>query len=416
MNIFFWRKSAAEVTVDPDAAPKGYVKYEEIDAKRTSKLGYFFLVMMVIFGVWQGNVFISALDQALIKPASNSDCFYRVARLSPGFAPTYSVDGSYSVPGGYFGEYSSYNAGAASLCNFSAREQAHGFPMVYTTFQTPLLRLESLQKQLSEVENDMYRVRSVRSDARDEYSVSLLETIASKNNVIAADGLRETLVDTASVLSTLSTKESSIKQEMASVNSSLTALALAQVELFETIDNQYVHDVRVYRFKQFILSFVSILLLFILVFRQYMKLKNKNSEYTLIWGGAVAVASIMLTQILISFIYSVIPHRLLEQILSFLSHFEFLIALVYWLGFVLIPAFFGFLIYIIQKKYYNRRAVIMRAFKANKCPTCTMSVAPHMVFCPACGTGLKVKCVSCGQNTPNAGDFCELCGTHKDIQ
>jgi len=61
MKLLFWKK-------EPVASDAAYAPYEEIDAKRTSKLGYFFLILMVIFGIWQGNNLLSSIQESIDPP------------------------------------------------------------------------------------------------------------------------------------------------------------------------------------------------------------------------------------------------------------------------------------------------------------------------------------------------------------
>jgi hypothetical protein len=426
MNIFFWKKSALPGTSAQDATPKGYVKYEEIDAKKTSKLGYFFLILMVIFGVWQGNALLDAIKTTIPVPVANSQCFYDFSGYSSKFSPTSEnyVDGYYNPTKRYtYYENSNYGYNyqdqtdaSASVCSFSERETTFGFPDVYGGISTSIHEYTILRREKSKIENDLYQIKSLRAETLDEYSVSLLEKIAKENNVISGDTLKDRLQASGELLEALTVKQKNLAAQLDSKMNEIASYVNRYDGLMSQIDDAYVKDIRIYRFAQYGLGLLLILPLFLFVIRKYFKLKNNNSEFAVIWGGVVALMALLLAQILFEFVYQIIPHRLIQKIFEFLSNFEFIFVIVYWLGFILIPAFFGYLIYIIQKKYYNRRAVVMRAFKANKCPTCTMSVAPHMVFCPACGTNLKVKCSHCGQNSPNAGDFCELCGEHKDTQ
>jgi hypothetical protein len=423
MNIYFWRKNTTD-TIEESGSPKGYVKYEEIDAKKTSKLGYFFLILMVIFGVWQGNALLGAIKATLPVPLVNSQCFYDFSGYSSEFHPTseYYVDGQYnpttkySTYDSYYYENQSEDVSKPVGCSYSERETKFGFPEAYVGILAAMSEYRELQKDKNKTDNDIYKLKGLRAENLDEYSVSLLEKIAKENNVIPGDTLKSKLQVSGELLKALTDKQKDLADQLVSKRSAIASYVDRYDGILKQIDDAYVKDVRIFRFAQYGLGLLLILPLFLFVLKKYFKLKNSNSEFAVIWGGVVAMMALLLAQILFEFVYEIIPHRLIQKIFEFLSNFEFLFVVMYWLGFILIPAFFGYLIYIIQKKYYNRRAVIMRAFKANKCPTCTMSVAAHMMYCPACGTNLKVKCTHCGKETPNAGDFCEICGEHKDTQ
>ena len=164
-------------------------------------------------------------------------------------------------------------------------------------------------------------------------------------------------------------------------------------------------------FKQFLISLISILPLFIIVWKMYHKAKNAGSQFAIIWGGAVVVTSLLMTQLLLILIYEVIPHKLITALFPLFSGILFIL---YWLGFILlVPGFFGLLIYTIQKKYYNKEAVTMRSIKAGICPACEMKIHRSTNNCPICSFKLRDICTSCHTSTSVIGKYCESCGVKK---
>ncbi|MEK7175513.1 MAG: zinc ribbon domain-containing protein [Patescibacteria group bacterium] len=399
--LFFTKKE--------EESPKGFVANEEIDSQKTSKLGYFFLLLMVIFGVWQGQGLLDAIQNEIDQPIANSPCTYN---LSSYLDSKKSSEINYNY---YDHNYYGYDIKNISDCKFSDREKIAGIPGLYKEVHPDLVTLKALEQDLSDIRNQKNNAGYKRSQTVDEYSVSLLESIARKNQILDSDSLQGSIKTFDQLITSLSITENNLQNKINSIKNKIKQEVLQYEDSFKEVEDQYTYDKRVYELKQFLLSLLFILPVFLFAWRKYSSSKNRRSEYAVIWSGVVAISALILTQVLLVFIYRIIPHQLLQKIFEFLKLFEFFFIFIYWLGFILVPLFFGTLIYFIQKKYYNQKAVIARAFKANKCPTCSMSVAPHMVFCPICAATLKIKCASCGNYSPKAGNFCEICGIQKQI-
>ncbi len=399
--LFFPKKS------DISEPQKGFVANEEIDSKRTSKLGYFFLILMVILGVWQGQGFLNALQRSITAPSSHSQCL--LALVSE-----YNENNSDKISGyGYYGSGYYASLPTENGCSYSKREIAVGIPQLYLSVYPTLIKKQTLNKELSDVNSRIESLKYNRTQKIDEYSVSLLETIAKESAVLSVGSLKESIKTSDDLLRLLNIAQSDLGTRLVVVNTDIGGLVSSHKNDFTSISDRYNYEMNVYQLKQFALSVLFILPFFLILWRRYNRSKNARSEFAIIWAGALAIASIMLAQVLLVFVYEILPRELLQKVFAFFSKLEFFFVFAYWIGFILVPVFFGGLIYFIQKRYYNKKAVTARAFKANKCPTCLMSVAPHMVFCPMCGTTLKVKCSSCGAHSPEAGGFCEVCGVKR---
>ncbi|MBI3458945.1 zinc ribbon domain-containing protein [Candidatus Azambacteria bacterium] len=395
---------------------KGFVAYEEIDSKKTSKLGYFFLVLMVLFGVWQGQNLLEAIQQTVAQPLQNSACAGNLKRylVAPGIDDHNFYYGDYN----YQSYQSSYNYDTFTTydkCAFSDREKIVGLSRLYEKVYPSLLMVKNLKKDLDDINQQNESAKYNRSSTVNEYSVSLLETIARKNQVLNMNSLRGSIKNSDDLISSLTTTGNDLQEKINTLENEIRSEILRYKAFFERIEDEYSQDRNIYDLKKFGLSLLFILPVFLFVWRKYWRSKNEGSEYAIIWSGVLAISAIMLAQVLLVFIYEILPRELLQKIFDFLKNFKFFWSLLYWLGFILIPAFFGGLIYFIQKKFYNKKAVAARAFKAGKCPTCSMSVAPHMIFCPVCAATLKIKCSSCGNYSPEIGNFCEICGVKKSI-
>lgn len=397
MRLQFWKKEETPLT-------PGYAPYEEIESKRTSNLGYFFLLLMVVFGVWQGNNFLSALQQSVTAPVPNSNCLSVMLSY---------VDGEYNYNSYYYSE----SPFTYAQCQFSAREIGLSIPVLYQNIEPELFAYRDVRTRINRIENALSEARYSRQTYITEYEASLLEDIAGTQNTVFNQGtIQSSIITQDEYISRLNQSLDDEKVTEGRLQQQIQTAVTPYKTTLEAAVDQYRHDMIVHQFIQFLVSLIFVAPLFVLVWRRYHASKNNRSEYAIIWGGLVATSGLLLAEILLMFVYEVLPRRMLEAIFDFLAQFEFVWTLLYWLGFILVPLFFGFLIYLIQKKFYNKQAVMMRALKNERCPGCSLKLHHDMNHCPVCGYKLKERCTACGAMTMRGGGFCASCGTNQTPQ
>lgn len=406
MKLFFWKKDEASDT-------GAYAPYEEIDSKQTSRLGYFFLILMVLFGVWQGNNFLSAVQDSVTRPTPNSYCSSTIRQHTTNQTDEYPY--GYST---YDYEYSTYGYGALrpfEACAFTEREKMQGLDVAYRELYPLLVNLNELASGLTNLNNQLNSAQIERNRSVNDYQVSVVEDIAYQQSggVFDSAQLGSGVVSQDSVIAALNEQIRSTTAAQDDLTQNIRSIASRYVNALERVDEEYAQEMRIYELKQFFLSIVFIIPVFFFVWRRYGIARLNRSEYAVIWGGAVATFGFILAQVLLVFVYEILPHRLLQAVFAFLQAFSFLWALLYWFGFVLVPLFFGGLIYLIQKKFYNKRAVMMRALKSGHCPHCSLTINLLMNNCPVCGYELKSKCEACGSMSMSGGSFCEACGSRR---
>ncbi|NCT02222.1 hypothetical protein GW766_03145 [Candidatus Parcubacteria bacterium] len=397
MGLFFNKKNEDE-TVSGVYAP-----YEQIDSKRTSKLGYFFLLLMVIFGIWQGNMFLAEVQDSVDAPMKNSDCSARLANaIGLSFTKNYYYDRDY---------YSE------SKCAFSPRELTLGLDRAYANAVPYFEKINTFEKQLSGLNQQRYTLENSKRQTMDEYQVSLIEEMAARGDTYfnpeelgtGYAGQKENLTQiNGQIQRVTAQKEAAVKE--------LSAFVMTYRPLLNKAESEYVFDVKQYQFILFLISVVLVGPLFYFVWRRYHAARLTRSAYTIIWGGAVATFGFILAQVMLVFVYEILPREILEAMFSFLAELEFIWTLLTYFGFILVPLFFGFLIYFIQKKLYNKQAVLMRALKNEHCPNCSFKVTPDMNNCPICGYKIKSQCATCNHMSLDGGTFCSVCGVNRRIE
>lgn len=398
--MFFNKKQESE--------NQAYAPNEEIDVKRTSKLGYFFLILMVLFGLWQGNSFLDALKRSIESPQPNSACFSHLAQYTD---VTLEHSNAYSYGYDYY-EYGRENSNGT--CNFSAREIAHGLDQVYAQIAPLRSELNQLTADIQQLQYQITRLENTRRDVTSEYQASLLEDVSQEEKPVFDQGnLQQNITNSGYEIETLQTTVEQKNKRIESIEQDMRAKAFSVVTAIQQIDAEYGHELTVVEFERFLLSCLFVGPLFLLAWYRYNRSRRLRSEYAIIWGGLVAVVSLIVAEILLVFVYEVLPKQILQQLWALLDQIQILWAVLYWLGFILVPLFFGFLIYIIQKKFYNKRAVMMRALKSEHCPNCSLKINHTMNNCPVCGYTLKSQCTACNGMSMDGGSFCQVCGARR---
>lgn len=393
-SLFSWKNKS--LSDDVAFAPN-----EEIDARRTSMLGYFFLILMVIFGIWQGNNFLSALEDSIDAPEQNSNCL--------SVLDSYAQTNSYNSYDSYY-----YNNSSDQICTWSEREKQLGLDTAYKGFLPTLTEIDGVEKNISDLNAQISNRTYNRNQTVGDYEIALLESIAKTEGrafdratlltgVISQD---EYIANLRAVLGRETTRKTTLVEKA-------KEFAAGYRDSIQKAKDAYAHDYVVFQLKQFLLSLLFTAPILYFAWRRYHASKEARSEYAIIWGGILATISLLFAQILFVFVYQILPHEILQKVFAILAQMKFLWALLYWLGFILVPLFFAYLIYLIQKKFYNKRAVMMRALKSGHCGRCSLKIDPSMNHCPVCGNALKTKCVSCGAMSTSGGAFCDACGVKK---
>jgi preprotein translocase subunit YajC len=354
---------------------------------------------MVIFGVWQGNNLLSSIQDTIDRPQPNSNCSRTLAEYA-------EISISY--------DYYSYGFDY-DTCVFSEREIALGLDTTFKQIRPLLTQLEGLQTKESQLQYSISNNRYEQERTVSEYQTSLVEDVAqntgSNSGVLSSEQLGTAVTSGANTLSSLNRDLSLTQSQINSLKQRVRTIAISHTSALKEIERQYQYELKLHEFITFLVSLILVAPVFYLTWRRYHKAKLERSPYSIIWGGAVASFGLILAQIGLVFIYEILPREIIQAILTFLSAFKALWILVYWLSFILVPVFFGFLIYLIQKKFYNKQAVMMRALKSGQCPECSLRIHHDMNNCPICGYTLKTKCRSCGAMSMAGGSFCSSCGT-----
>lgn len=193
-----------------------------------------------------------------------------------------------------------------------------------------------------------------------------------------------------------------------------------------------------YRFWQpftsflYLLKFILPLFLislagYVLSSRREEKIKSvPTSLLRLISGHIIFMVSVILFFNVLNLIYSIIPHRFLNNLIEFLYEFGVVFLGYYALLFLGI-LFFGLIIFFIQRSVSRRnqrkreekeKTLYIDSYHNNLCPHCREKVDYSRNYCGNCGEALNVSCDSCNAKTPCGLRNCLECGSKlvKDVQ
>lgn len=365
---------------------------EEISEKRTSVLGYVLLTLMIIFIITAGNTVFYDLSRIPDTPIPLSDC---TRNLSWQFF-SYGSEKCEQHP------------------NFTETDVQFGLDSLYTI----LLPRFVAKKQTEEALEDAQRVETDLKETRlflyQKYGISLQEDAQlSKqelNRVLSSAKSAEQIREIEAKLAKHQIRLDSLKRALFEIEAEVKPV-------FDQFRNQvelatdFVQREEVWKkWFEFLLKLLFILPLMASSIYFYIKLKAKNSPYTIILTALVSAFSFLFLQISSVLLYHVVPHKWLGQILQWLISIPFFSYLVYYLMVITIILFFGGMVFYIQKRVFNPVVVARRRLREHKCPSCSFPIEAGQKFCTDCGKQIRVECSSCGSLRYPDLTYCSNCG------
>ncbi len=313
-----------EPAVENAGIAKAFAPYEDIDGKKTTKLGLFFVVIMVIAGIWQGQNLLSSIRIGVWPPERLSKCFSYAAKQSgigiklDKYYSTYFY--SSHVPyvfiqlivhriDEYLLKYSNWSSelytqypigdypseyGNWPSCRYSPPERKNHFDTLYESLSPKFVEINDLSKSMlpDEIElitQNRLKMRGVGYD--NSIKLDNLEAVISKKKAKVEELTLE------------------IRNVFISASSTLQSVA-----------DGYENEVTWIEFKRFAITFILFALLVGFALRKYLKAKNNQSEFSIIWLGFVTLFCILLAEAVIVFIDTLLP-ELSDKLITALAEF-----------------------------------------------------------------------------------------------
>lgn len=362
--------------------------YEEISEKKTSKLGYILLIIMVIFVIGVGETIFSDLKKIPERPISPSHCILSSITNLENFDYL-------SCP-----SYSGYNE----------VDKKFGLDTKFNNIKPELQKISSLNENINSNEREIRNLESSIQRLNKDYDLSLQEKMADENAIMDKSGIKYQITNSRSQISSLNSNNASLKNQRNSVISQITSSIKSLEQSYDEAHDHYLTVSAWYKFKIFLLTLVFVLPFFILSIYFYLKLKRKDSPYTIILTALTTAFSILFLQVIGVFLYDILPKEWLGRIFKFFLDVPFLRYIIYYGSVILVIGLFGGIVYYIQKKVFDPIKVAVRRLKDKKCPGCSFVLDSDHNFCPNCGLQLKEKCGNCGNLKIRYLAHCPNCG------
>lgn len=165
-----------------------------------------------------------------------------------------------------------------------------------------------------------------------------------------------------------------------------------------------------YPFKELLWQMLFLLPLFIIFYLWGVRSVRKNARLQiLISAHLMVVTAIPIFFKILEVVLELIPRHFFKKFFEILTRLHIIAVWHYILIFGAVLAAL-LIIYIIQKKIFNRRRLQLKRLAKGQCHHCGKKIPDKAAICPFCGTDQQASCPSCGLRTFAAGDYCVNCG------
>ena len=169
-----------------------------------------------------------------------------------------------------------------------------------------------------------------------------------------------------------------------------------------------------YPVKTFGMELVFLLPLFAITFLWVHRSVRRGREVQALVGSHVlAVLSLFALAKLMEFVYDILPHKLIQDVINFLEAWN-IIEIWYYLLILLAIGGCLLAIYIVQKKILHPRRQEMKRVAHGLCFRCGTRRTGEEEYCVSCGNHLFTACKSCKGKTYTGGEHCIKCGEIMD--
>lgn len=406
MFKLFRKKTAEDISrVNPG--------YEETE-RRTPAAGKILLVVMFVAGVFFGWRALDDLARVPREPAPLSSCSYgyRSAYVSRSLIEP-------AEPPVLYREYEQkpsryYYGNDYTNCAFNDLETKHELPSLFNERKPLGAQWEGLTKEAGTVGASLQDARQSLERIAREYGLSLQELeVRVRDPLFSAAAVRQQYQELRNRERELETRKTSLESAINALNTQIKVVDDKIREAYKPVFKEQNSRLRWYDFKVFLLQLLFTMPFFWLVFRWYARLHRKNSPYTIVATGVLAVAAILLLRVILFWFWDLFLAEVLRTIWRWIQNFRILRSIVFYLGMVLSFAVFGGAVYWLQRKIFDPRRVAIRRFRAKQCPQCQTSLDLSVSYCPNCGYHLKEKCAACGALRFVDLPHCPNCGSKR---
>lgn len=368
--------------------------WEELTEKQTTKWWYFLLFLMFFAIISTSQWTINIIQDIPDKPQDLPFCIERMIN---------------TFENKNYWNYYSNNLECSNYELISSKPK-YDFTSEYDKLINDYKNITELKQELNDLERKKENIENNISNTNKNYDTSLTEDIANEDNKIYDKWsiqykLQELYDDLEKNKNLINDKENQITN-LIDKNSVVISKLRGKIE---RVEKEYDKAYLVYRIYIAILSFIFSIIIFLIVYKLYSKLKKENSPYSIIFSVASFAYGFILLQVILLFLWDIIPHRIFEYIVDFLTAFKPIIYLLQFIWPVFIIWIFWFIVYKIQKRLYSKENIIKRFVADKKCPNCWNHVDIKKPYCALCSYEIQITCPHCKKYTVQWMPFCSNC-------
>lgn len=278
--------------------------------------------------------------------------------------------------------------------------------------------LQSLFVKREQKNNERSKLTSAQDKTKKAYDTQLLETMADPSSDTRTPAITQRSKNLTARIEILTADIEGLEGQINAHSGVQELWALISPD--NRIRQQAVEDFRryerAYKFKELGWQLLFLLPIFGLFY--FWGIKSVQKEHrvqALISGHMLVVTAIPILFKIIEVVIDLIPKYFFKNLFKVLKSLN-LIAIWHYL------VIFGsiglglLLIFIIQKKVFNREKVMRKRLAKGACTHCSIKLPPGAAICPFCGAKQMEPCGACHQPTPAAGTYCIHCGAQSQAE
>lgn len=255
------------------------------------------------------------------------------------------------------------------------------------------------------------RLTSSMRKAKQAYDTRLLENIANQNSQ-KTESIARRVQNLTSRIESLTEQISNTKKQIHAHPGvqELWALISPDNQNRQTVIDDYRRFEKWYSVRELGWQLLFMLPIFGLFYVWSARsIKKDNRIQTLITSHMLVIASLPILFKVIELVIDLIPNHFFRNLFKFLKSIH-LIAIWHYVVIIGSIAVGLFLIFLIQKKVFNKQKVMQKRLTKGACIRCSKKLPAGAAICPFCGTKQRTACTACGKETPSAGAYCIHCG------
>ena len=378
--------------------------WEELSEKQTTKLWYFLLYCMFWAIIMSAQWSLSIIKWIPSIPQNVPYCIENIVSV-------FDVKNNINENNSYYYWWNFiYDNNTCS--NLISTNPSFDFTSDYNKLLDPFKKISDYRNKIQTAESTKSSLEYTQNNTKQDYNTSLTEKIANENSgIYNKNQIQNDIKNNNSEISALENQITDYKAKISEINSQYKTDVENLITKINKTNEDYYTAYLIYRIYVAILSFLFSIVIFLVLYKIYVKQKIKNSPNTIIFSVATFAYWLILLQVASLFIWDIIPHKLLKLIEELFTLFTPLVYIVQFIWPVLIIAIFWFLVYRIQKRLYSPENILKRFITDKKCPKCWNWVDFTKPFCPLCSNEIQIHCPSCKELTLKWMPFCSNCWT-----